>query len=404
MVPEVVRIAIFGLAVLALVAILASLAEAWRFRRKVKESLRWSWTAFSPNVLVLVPCRGADPQLEGNLAALLDQEGVVYRVVIVIDSETDPAVGPIRAAIAAHPRTTAKVVIATLRAGYSGKAAALLRGLEERTREDEVIAFADADIRPPSRWLRTLVQPLADPAVAISTGYRWYVPVGRGMASAVRATWNAVGLNIFFSERYNFAWGGANAIRADTLDAIGPASRWRGTLSEDLAVTDAAKAMGRKVAFVASAMAPTFEDCSWSELIAWSTRQTAMVAVWGRHIGRYAAITAAVYNGITALGVIALCLGLLVDPILLVPAGMFLLNLPASVAKNAHRSASVFLANAELRSTWRVPALRFAVASLIVPWLIAYNLARAARLREVEWRGRTYRVAGGVIVTDDPES
>ena len=394
---------IAALAILALLAITASLAGAGSFRRKVRESLRWSQTAYAPRVLVVVPCRGADPQLASNLVAILRQAGLRYRTVFVVDAPDDPGVPAIRAAIEDSPMVPATIAIATVRRGYSGKASALLLGLEGRSAEDEVIAFADSDIRPDPTWLRTLVQPLADPRVGIATGYRWYVPQDNAMPSVVRAAWNAVGLNIFFDDRYNFAWGGSNAIRAETLDAIDVASRWQGTLSEDLALTDAVKATGRTVAFVPAAVSPTVEGCTWRELLAWSTRQTAMVAVWGRHIGRYAALTYAVFNGITVLGVVAFVLGAFVDPIYFVPAAAFLANLPATIVKNHHRAESVFLGNPALRPMWRVRRGRFALAALLVPWLVTYNLAKAGRMREVEWRGRRYRVERGAIV-DAPRS
>ena len=127
-----------------------------------------------------------------------------------------------------------------------------------------------------------------------------------------------------------------------------------------------------------------------------------MVTVWGRHIGRYAGLTYALFNGITALGAISLVLGLWVDPIFLVAAAMFLANLPATAAKNRHRAESVFLASSSLRAGWTVPPWKFALASLLVPWLVAYNLVRASRIRDVEWRGRTYRIEGGRIAPGGP--
>ena len=404
MAADLVLVVLSSLAILALIAIAASLADAVRFRRRVRESLRWSWTSYSPNVLLIVPCRGADVELGRNIEAILRQTGVAYRTVLVVDSPDDPAAAAIRGATAGSPQAGAAVLVASPRRGYSGKASALLRGLEERTPGDEVVAFADSDIRTDPRWLRTLVQPLADPLVGSATGYRWYIPAGGAMPSVARAAWNAVGMNIFFDDRYNFAWGGSNAIRAETLGAIDVASRWRGTLSEDLALTDSVKAMGRTVAFVPAAVSPTVEGCTWRELLEWSTRQTAMVAVWGRHIGRYAALTYGVFNGISVLGVVALVLGAFVDPLYFLPAAAFLVNLPATIAKNHHRAESVFLGNPALRAMWRVRGGRFALAALLVPWLVTYNLARAGRMREVEWRGRLYRVERGTIVDSPRET
>jgi len=53
---------------------------------------------------------------------------------------------------------------------------------------------------------------------------------------------------------------------------------------------------------------------------------------------------------------------------------------------------------------WRVRRGRFALAALLVPWLVTYNLAKAGRMREVEWRGRRYRVERGTIVDSPRET
>ena len=248
------------LGILAATAAMASLIDGLRFRRRVLEERVWDRNAFVPRTLVLVPCRGAEPGLEENLDAILSQEYPSYRVVFCVDGPDDPAMAVIEWVWARY-HTPVEIAISERAAGLGGKANALLGGLRKRTPEDEAVAFLDSDIRPHGGFLRALVQPLADTTIGGTTGYRWYVPVAGGLWSAVRSAWNAAGLNIFFSERYNFLWGGAWAIRRETLDRLDPPALWRGTLSEDLAATAAVKSMGLRVRFVPQAVAPTFADC-----------------------------------------------------------------------------------------------------------------------------------------------
>ncbi len=379
------------LGALAFAAAIASLVDGARLRRHVLAARVWGGNAFLPPALVLVPCHGDDPDLEANLDAILSQEYPRYRVVFCVDTPDEPAVEVIARARSRGP-VPAEVATAVDSPEYGGKALALLSGLWGRAPEDEVLVFLDSDIRPHPGFLRALVQPLAHPDVGATTGYRWYVPVRGGFWSVVRSAWNAAGLNVFFSDRYNFLWGGAWTIRRENLDRIDLAARWRGTLSEDLAATAAIKALGLRVAFVPQAVAPTFEDCDRRQCREWTDRQTAMVALWGRHIRNFAALAYGVFNGALVLGVLSAALVVLLGPWFTVPALLFLFDVPATIMKGEHRRRSVFLGTPELAGRWRVSAGAWAAANLVVPWLIAGNLVRTRRVRAIDWRGKRYEV------------
>ncbi len=385
-----------GLGILAFGASCAAVAMAFRFRRQIRGTAVWDRGAFLPRVLAVVPCHGADPGLEKNLDAILSQKYPGYRVVFCVDRMDDPAVAGIERCRARH-ETSSSIALAADLPGFGGKALALLGGLGDRAPPDEVVAFLDADIRPHPGFLRALVQPLALPTIGATTGYRWYTPVRGGLWSAVRSAWNAAGLNIFFSDRYNFLWGGAWAIRRENLDRLDLEALWRGTLSEDLAVTGAVKKMGLRVQFVPRAVAPTFEDCDRGECLEWTDRQTAMVALWGRHIRNFAALTYGVFNGSVLLGLVSLALAGLAAPAFLFPAGLFLFDVPVAVMNGSLRRRAVFEGSPELASSWRVSAGTWALANLAVPWLIAGNLLRTRHVRRIEWRGKGYDLAGGGI-------
>ena len=49
-------------------------------------------SAFKPFVSVIAPCRGLDDGLEQNLTALIEQDYPDYKVIFVVDDETDEAV------------------------------------------------------------------------------------------------------------------------------------------------------------------------------------------------------------------------------------------------------------------------------------------------------------------------
>src|SRR3989454_8523827 len=339
------------LGALAFCAACAAIVLAFRFRRNVLDAGVWDHSAFAPRVLVLVPCLGADPEFEPNLDALLTQEYPAYRVVFCVDRFEDAAVDTIERARARH-RVPTEIILAEDRPGFSGKALALLGGLARRNAEDEVLVFFGSDIRPDPGFLRALVQPLALPGIGATTGYRWYVPVRGGIWSAVRSAWNAAGLNIFFSDRYNFLWGGAWAIRRENLDRLDLLRLWRGTLSGDLAVTAGIKRMGLRVQFRPWAAAPTVAGATFRGGVVWTDRQTAMVALWGHRIRNFAALTYGVFDGSFILGILCIILAGLSDLLFLIPAGLFLFDVPVAVVNGRLRRRAGFLCSRGVGETY----------------------------------------------------
>src|SRR5207245_9938612 len=140
-----------------------------------------------------------------------------------------------------------------------GKVNALRSALAHLRPVDEVVAFADSDIRPARDWLRHLVQPLADSTVGVATGFRWYIPPRPTFWSLVRAEWNAVSANVLFDPRRSFAWGGSSAVRAEHLPQLRLEDRWRGVLSDDLVLTQAVRDAGLRIAYAPPALVPPFD-------------------------------------------------------------------------------------------------------------------------------------------------
>jgi len=269
---------------------------------------------------------------------------------------------------------------------------ALRSSLDHTAPDDEVLVFADSDIRPARDWLRQLVQPLADASVGVGTGFRWYVPPRPTFWSLVRAEWNAVSANVLFDPRRAFAWGGSCAIRRDDLPRLRLESRWVGVLSDDLILTRAVREAGLQIAYAPAALVPTLEGATREGCLEWCLRQMAMATLYLPIVRRYAAAAFAVFDGSVVFGVICGILAALWNPAYLVPAALFMVPLPSSIAKSALRRRALFSAAPSVASAWKVPAWRTACASIAVPWVMAWGLVRTRRLSTVRWRGRTYDV------------
>ncbi len=375
----------------ALLANLLNLRQGLALRRGVRVGLRMAFGAYLPQAAVLLPVRGLDEGFDDNVRALLGQAYPRYRLVVIADREDEPAVGRIRAIAGGSPHVAVEVLHSDP-AGMGGKVNALRTALGHLRPDDEVVVFADADVRPSVDWLRQLVQPLADVTVGATTGFRWYVPPHPSLWSLVRSEWNAVSANVLFDGRRNYTWGGSSAVRRENLERFRLEERWREVLSDDLVVTEAAREAGLRIVYVPGALAATLEDADRRTCLEWCLRQMMMATLYLPVVRRYAAGAFAVFDGAVLLGLLSLVLAPFLSWAYWVPAALFLSTLPATVAKSSVRRRALFAGAPQVGSLWRVSMLRSAVASLAVPWVMLWGLARTRRQTTVTWRGRTYDV------------
>src|ERR1051325_9925661 len=68
-----------------------SLRGGFRYLSYVRRELKAERPLFTPFASVIAPCRGLDPGLRENLAALLTQDYPAYEVIFVTDSADDPS-------------------------------------------------------------------------------------------------------------------------------------------------------------------------------------------------------------------------------------------------------------------------------------------------------------------------
>src|SRR5437867_384113 len=353
--------------------------------------MRLALGAFLPSVAVILPVRGLGVGFDENVRALFSQVYPRYRLVVVADDSGDPALRRIQSIAREFPH----VDVATILSDPSplrGKVNALRSALAHFRPEDEVVVFADSDIRPAEDWLRQLVQPLADSTVGVATGFRWYVPSRPTFWSLVRTEWNAVSANVLFDPRRAFAWGGSCAVRRDHLPVLRLEDRWREVLSDDLVLSQAVRDAGLKIAYAPAALVPTFEGATRAICLEWCVRQMMMATLYLPIVRRYAAASFAIFDGSVILGLASLSLASALGPSYLVPAILFLAPLLVAVVKAFVRRRALFSAAPSVATAWKVPPWRVAFAALAVPWVMAWGLVRTRRPTSVRWRGHAYDV------------
>ncbi|WP_170984514.1 bacteriohopanetetrol glucosamine biosynthesis glycosyltransferase HpnI [Rhodoligotrophos defluvii] len=125
---------------------------------------------FTPPVSILKPVYGLDRELEENLASFCRQDYPSYQLVLCVQRMSDPALPILRRVAAAYPDRVA-LVIRECEPTFNGKIQNIANGMEAA--RHDILVISDADVRVSPDYLRTIVAPLADPAVGYScTLYR----------------------------------------------------------------------------------------------------------------------------------------------------------------------------------------------------------------------------------------
>ncbi len=383
-------------ALLVLLQSLISLRGGLRYLAFFRQQLEAKRPLYLPFVSVIVPCRGLDQGLRPNLAALFAQHYPAYEIVFVSDRADDSALAvaeELSRAFRGETVARTRFVVAG-RATTSGqKVHNLLAGLSEADHTSEVFIFVDTDARPRADWLRALVAPLADESVGAATGYRWFLPVRGGFASHLRSVWNAsIASALGADMRRNFCWGGSTAIRRATFDRLAMRERWRGTLSDDYALTRALQEAKLPIRFVPACLTASLEDCSAGDLFEFTTRQLKITRVYAPHLWRIVLISnllfVAVFFGGIALASVRAALGLSFAWPLFLVCVIFLLGM----WKAFFRLRAVALAldeyHAELRAGLWAHLLLWPLAAA----LFLYNALAAALSRRIVWRGIGYEL------------
>jgi ceramide glucosyltransferase len=278
---EVMSVVLLLSGIAAFVGALFNLRRSQRLARTLRSVMprRIAADADPPPVSILAPCRGVDDQFVPYARALLAQQYSGYEVLFLVESMTDPAWHVLNRLLAEAPGARAALIITGTAEGCSQKIHNLLVGLEHVAPETTILAFVDSDVQVHPHWLEALVTPLNDATVGATSGYRWYVPRRGSVAGSLRSAWNAATLILMAHPRYGFAWGGSTAIRREVFDKLQIRDAWSRGLSDDLLLTQAVRGAGLKIPFVAACLVPTFEPCTWRQLLEWTNRQTCIARV-----------------------------------------------------------------------------------------------------------------------------
>lgn len=247
-----------------------------------------------PAAAVILPAKGSSPGLARVLLRYARQAYPTYRLLVAVESETDPAYRVARA-VAAKQAGRVEVVVAGLARRGAQKVHNQLAALARLTSEDAVVCFADADTRPARDWLSTLVAwTLEDPRHRLTSGYRWLMPSDSGLAPLIAAAGNGSVATAARKRSWNLAWGGAMALHRDLLDRLDLPAAWRAAVTDDLTLTQVVRANGGYVESIRDLLVPSGVAFDLYQLLAFGRRQYQIVrACTPRHWALAAFVTTA---------------------------------------------------------------------------------------------------------------
>ncbi len=385
-----------------------SLRGGVRFVRYVRAELREETPAFTPFVSLFVPCRGLDEGLRENIDSLFEQDYPSFEIVFVTDRWDDPAllvIGDSQRSFTNDSGPTMQTVIAGPATESGQKVHNLRFAVSQADPKSEVFVFVDTDARPSAHWLRSLVAPLRDQRIGATTGYRWFVPVKGGLASYLRAVWNSsIASALGAAEKKNFCWGGSTAIRRETFHHCRAIEYWRGTVSDDFALTRALHESALPIKFVPQCLTRSFEDCGWRGLFEFTNRQMKITRAYAAHLWKGvlfgSAIFVLAFFGGIAFVIVRAALGLSY----LTPTALLLVIFTMGAMKSHLRLRAVALAINDRR----IRSLGTTLAHLFL-WpfaslLYLCNALAAAFSRRITWRGISYELKSAsetVIIRGD---
>jgi ceramide glucosyltransferase len=243
-------------------------------------------------VTVIVPFRGADADLESGVRGLCSQTYPNYKLLLVVDSQTDPAF-PVLTRVAAEAALPGAGRAEVLVAGPAGKHEGqkvhnqlfALRGIYEAAPDDEVWVFADSDAVPGPQWLRSLMLPLRQvKSTGLTTGYRWIFPerpgLREGLWSHAASLMNSSVAVLLGKDEMNHAWGGSMAIRAGTARAGDLRGLLEGALCDDYQFSRSCRSLGKRIYFVPQCLVATPVDFTWKSLVNFVHRQYFLTRIY----------------------------------------------------------------------------------------------------------------------------
>jgi ceramide glucosyltransferase len=360
---------------------LFQVAAAWRFLRRARRYRTAG--GHLPPVTVLKPLKGLGIDLYQNLSSFCRQNyAAPVQIVFGVEDARDPAVAVVNRLRREFPDQD--LVLAVGDGPGANRKVTNLQQMMAHARHD-VLVMSDGDIRVRPDYLRSMVAPLADPDVGLTTClYRGYGHFG------VPSLLESLFINTDFLpmvlvaqwvQRFRYAYGASIAVRRAALDDIGGFGPLADYLADDYHLGNRVDAAGWRLVLLPYVVETVLDSETlgdvWRHQVRWArTYRVCQPIGWFCSIITHATlwgVVAAVVTGGSRLGLVALAAAISIR----------LLSLAAVLTQVGERET--------LRWLPLVPLKDLASSAI---WLAAFLG------RRVVWSGRVLTVENDGRMTD----
>jgi ceramide glucosyltransferase len=347
---------------------------------------------YSPRTVVLCPCKGIEPGLERNLAALCEFDHQNYEVFFVLASESDPAASIVKRVVAGS-RGKADVIFAGHPQECGEKINNLRVAIEQLPPDFEVLVFADSDGQPGRSWLRKLTGPLTDNRIGATTTMRWLIANNNALPTLLLAAWNAPIVTMLGENTArNFCWGGGTAIRRNVFNQSGVLEHWQHSVSDDYAMTNALQRHNLPIVFLPECLTASYVETDFGGLMEFTNRQILITRVYSAKMWMIAGLTHLLFCLTMLLGILVTLKSLFTGHPALQFAALTFLPLLLAAIRGAIRVTAAQDALEPIKSQIQNQSWVHLVLGTAIPFLYAVNFIASLATRTIRWRGIRYEL------------
>jgi ceramide glucosyltransferase len=177
---------------------------------------------FSPPVSILKPLCGLDWESYTTLTSFCQQDYPLYQIIFSVQDSQDPSIEVVQKLQQDFPNLDIELIISDCAIGINPKINSIANGVTKV--KYPILVLSDSDIQVEKDYLKTIIQPFADPLVGVVTCL--YNSITEGWLEGFEALDIASQfcpkvLTARQLEGVKFAFGSTIAIRQETLNKIG---------------------------------------------------------------------------------------------------------------------------------------------------------------------------------------